>query len=69
MPVNGLVLTADSRVCLHIQAENQALMHLVDVQQRRLATYVHIRVMHMMLLLNTAIWCSVLLLEKHVLSS
>ena len=50
------------------QAENQALMHLVDVQRRQLATYVHVRVMHVMLLLNTAIWCSVLLLEKYLLS-
>lgn len=50
------------------QAENQALLHLVDVQQRRLATYVHVRVVHVMLLLNTAIWCSVLLLEKYFLS-
>lgn len=52
---------------MHAQAENQALMHLVDVQRRRLAMHVDIRVMRMLLLLNTAIWGVMPMLEKYLL--
>jgi hypothetical protein len=56
-------------LCAPAQAENQALMHLVDVQQRRLAMHVDVRVMRMLLLLNTAIWLVMLMLEKYLLPS
>ena len=53
-------------VCTRLQqAENKALMHLVHVQQQRLATHVDIRVMRMLLLLNTLIWVALLMLERY----
>lgn len=56
------------RVRLHLQAENKALMQCVDAQRRQLAASVDIKVMRVMMLLNTAVWIAMLLLEKSFLS-